>query len=284
MKRFSYTKINGAGNDFVLIDRKINPEIDLSAEEISQICDRNSGIGADGVLIIDDSDQADFEMQYFNADGSNGSLCGNGARCAIKYAAISKRVSGKQTNFINNSRAYKGELLDDSTIKFFLLSPDKIKLKFKVKAHGQLITAHYAETGSPHIVIYIEDILSNPRNINSAYSKIEELPVRAIGAEIRNLPEFSPDGVNVNFLQKKDDKLLIRSYEKGVENETLACGTGAVASAIVDFLINKKIPPIKLITKSNAELIVNFETEKNTFTNVSLTGPVEIEFEGNYSI
>lgn len=284
MKRFSYTKINGAGNDFVLIDRKINPQINLSAEEISQICDRDTGIGADGVLIIDDSDKADFEMQYFNADGSTGSLCGNGARCAIKYAAISKRINGKQTNFISNSAVYKGELLDDSTIKFFLLSPDKIKLKLKVKAQGQLITAHYAETGSPHVVIYIEDILSNPRNIKSAYSKIEDIPVRTIGAEIRSLPEFAPYGVNVNFLQKKDDKLLIRSYERGVENETLACGTGAVASAIVDFLINKKIPPIKLITKSNAELIVNFETEKNTFTNVSLTGPVEIEFEGNYSI
>jgi diaminopimelate epimerase len=284
MKRFSYTKINGAGNDFVLIDKKINPKINLSADEISKICDRSTGIGADGVLIIDDTDQADFEMQYFNADGSTGSLCGNGARCAIKYAAISKRVNGKQTNFISNSASYKGELLDDSTIKFSLLPPNKIKLKFKVKAHRQFITAHYAETGSPHVVIYIEDILSNPSNIKSAYSKIDELPVRTIGAEIRNLPEFAPDGVNVNFLQKEVDKLLIRSYEKGVENETLACGTGAVAAAIVDFLINKKIPPTKLITKSNAELIVNFETEKNTFTNVSLTGPVEIEFQGNYSI
>lgn len=284
MKTFSYTKINGAGNDFILIDKKINPTLELSADEISKISNRESGVGADGLLIIEDSEIADFAMQYFNADGSTGSLCGNGARCAIKYAHLTERVNGDDSNFLSNSIAYSGKILNDSVIKFFLQPPGKIKLNFKLKAYNQLISAHFADTGSPHVVVYVDEILENPKNLKSAFKEVGHVPVEEIGREIRNLPEFAPFGVNVNFLQRVNDNLVIRSYEKGVEAETLACGTGAVASAIVEYSKNKKMPPIKFITKSKAELIVNFEIEKNSFKNISLTGPVEIEFEGTYSI
>ncbi len=284
MKIFNYTKINGAGNDFVLIDKKINPDIFFSELEIAKICDRKSGIGADGVILLDDSANSDFEMQYFNADGSTGSLCGNGARCAIKYAQMSNRINEQKAYFLNNNAKYSGEILTNSVIKFNLQAPTKIKLNFKVKTFGQMITANFIDTGSPHVVINISDILSNPANAKSNFKDITELPVAEIGAEIRNLSEFQPSGVNVNFVQELKNGLAIRTYERGVEGETLACGTGAVAAAIIVNLVNKKNPPIKLITKSNAELIVNFRIENNSIDNVSLTGPVEIEHEGKYSI
>lgn len=284
MKTFSYTKINGAGNDFVLIDKKINPQLELSSEEITQICDRKKGIGADGVIQIADSPNMDFEMNYYNADGTTGSLCGNGARCAIHYARESARFYNSETHFISKGVKYSGEIISDTIIKFNLQPPTKTKLNFKVKAHNQLITSNFVDTGSPHIVIYIQDVLKSPINLNSSYEDISDFPVEIIGKEIRHLPEFQPAGVNVNFVKRTDSHLLIRSYERGVESETLACGTGAVAAAIVENLLHKKNAPIKFITKSNAELIVNFTSENNSIVNVSLTGPVEIEHKGQYSI
>lgn len=284
MKNFEYTKINGAGNDFVLIDLADNPGLELNVEEIRKICDRENGIGADGLLLIGNSSELDFEMSYYNADGTSGTLCGNGARCAIKYAEISKRLSYKSAEFLSNGEKFSGEILSDSVVKFYLNSPAMVKTKFKVKAYNQLITAHYADTGSPHVVIFINEVLRDPGNLKSSFTDLESFPVGEIGSEVRYLPEFAPIGVNVNFIQLENDKIYIRSYEKGVEAETLACGTGAVAAAIILSILHKKNAPVKLITKSSEELIVNFEEENQTFVNVSLTGPVEIELKGNYSI
>lgn len=284
MKKFSYIKINGAGNDFILVDKNKNPAIDFINSEILKLCNRQTGIGADGLIIIENDNSSDFKMFYYNADGSTGSLCGNGARCAIKYAELSKIISTNETQFISNGVLYKGEIVSEEVIKFYLQPPTKIKLNFKIKAYNQLITASFIDTGSPHVVINIADVLSNPGKINSSFKKIEDIPVEKIGKEIRYATEFQPVGVNVNFIQYLEENLLIRSYEKGVEAETLACGTGSVAAAFISYLISKKNPPIKLITKSNAELIVNFEVENKSFKNISLTGPVEIEHEGEYSI
>ncbi|MDZ7765319.1 MAG: diaminopimelate epimerase [Melioribacteraceae bacterium] len=222
-------------------------------------------------------------MQYFNADGSTGSLCGNGARCAIKYAEMTNRVKSKTAVFNSNGQEYQGEILTEGSVKFFLKEPTKIKTGFRVKAHNQLIKANFADTGSPHVIINIEDVLENPKNLKSYHSDLETFPVVEVGQEIRNLPEFRPNGTNVNFIQLKNDLIKMRSFERGVEAETLACGTGAVAAAIILHILHKKNPPIKIITKSNAELIVNFEMENQRFTNLSLTGPVEIEHKGTYS-
>ncbi len=284
MKKFSYIKINGAGNDFILVDKNKNPAIDFINSEILKLCNRQTGIGADGLIIIENDNSSDFKMFYYNADGSTGSLCGNGARCAIKYAELSNIISTNETQFISNDVLYKGEIISKDVIKFYLQPPTKIKQNFKIKAHNQLITASFIDTGSPHVVINIEDVLSDPGKINSSFKQIEDLPVEIIGKEIRYAPEFQPLGVNVNFVQYLADSVKIRSYEKGVEAETLACGTGSVAAAFISYFNSKKNPPIKLITKSNAELIVNFEVENKSFKNISLTGPVEIEHEGEYSI
>lgn len=284
MKKFSYIKINGAGNDFVLIDEKINKNLEITPTDVTRICDRINGIGADGLIIIKDDEETHFEMKYYNADGSTGSLCGNGARCAIKYAQLSDRIEGNTVHFFSNKIEYSGEIINDKVIKFYLQPVSEIKINFKLKAFGQLINSYFVDTGSPHVIININDILINPKNPQAVFEDIHLVPVDKIGREIRNLPEFKPNGTNINFIDINEAHIKIRSFERGVEAETLACGTGSVAAAIIAKLVYKKNAPIKLITKSNAELIVNFEMGNNEIVNVSLTGPVEIEKEGQYSI
>ena len=269
--------MSGAGNDFIFIDKKLNPEFKLTKEIIPKLCDRRNGIGADGLIIIEDSIEKDFVMNYFNADGSTGSLCANGARCALRFAYETGRMKDNSANFLSNNVEYKGELISDTQIKFFLNPPKKIKYNFKVKAGGKLLNAHYADTGSPHVVI---DIIESEGFLPS----LEKVPVDLLGREIRYLPEFAPGGTNVNFINVMDNIVHIRTYERGVENETLACGTGSVAAALISYVIHKIYPPIEILTKGNEKLLVNFEVENSKVKNLSLTGPAKIVFTGKMNI
>lgn len=282
MEKIIFTKMSGAGNNFVFIDERENSEIIFSADLIKKLCDSKTGIGADGLLLIKDKNGFDFEMQYFNADGTTNTLCGNGARCAIKFANDTNRLSSVNAKFLSNGIIYTGLVIEDELVRFDFKPPGKIKLNFKVKASDQLITANYSDTGSPHVVIKINDVLENPQNPFSNYDQLMEFPVYDIGKEIRNLPEFAPDGTNVNFIKIVNDSILIRTFERGVENETLACGTGSVASALVVNLTSNISPPIKLITKSGEYLTVDFEKNNNIFENVSLTGSAKTIFIGEY--
>lgn len=283
MKEISFTKLSGAGNDFVLFDRKLNPDLVLSEEKIKKICDRRFGVGADGVLVISDLDGYAFDMKYYNADGSTGSLCANGARCALKYGSVSGRVKKEKVKFRANEIEYSGVILDENKIKFFLNPPKNLKYNFKVKAANQLITASFADTGSPHLVIKINDVLENPAIISSFYKNIDDVPVFELGRELRYSPDFA-GGTNVNFIQVKNGELKIRSYERGVENETLACGTGSVASALISYVNDNLKPPIKLHVKSGYVLEVDFKIENQKVKELSLTGPAEIIFNGELSI
>ena len=274
--------MSGAGNDFVFIDERENPGITFSTDLIKKLCDRKSGIGSDGLIFIKDKKDFDFEMRYFNADGTTNTLCGNGARCAIKYANDTGRLKSPTVLFQSEGLNYTGKVLNDELIKFDFNPPQKIKLNFKVKAAKQLITANYADTGSPHVVIKINDVLEDSRNPLSNYDQLMEFPVYEIGKEIRNLPEFAPGGTNVNFIKIVNDSILIRTYERGVENETLACGTGSVAAAIIGNLVDGLESPIKLITKSGEHLTVGFKNNNNNFENISLTGSAKIIFIGEY--
>jgi diaminopimelate epimerase len=280
MEKISFTKMSGAGNDFIILDESVYPDLNFSKLQISKICDRHNGIGSDGVITISDSGTHDFIMNYYNADGSTGSLCGNGARCAILFAKNTNKLKSNKANFISNGIEYSGEFYSEDDIKFNLANPAKVKLNFKVKAGNQLITANYINTGSPHVVIYIDQILINPNNPNKFYYEIEDVPIVSLGREIRNLQEFLPGGVNVNFVQVERDRLKIRTYERGVEDETLACGTGSVASALITNLLKYFSSPVTLITWGNDKLLVNFEVVNNDFSNVSLTGPAKIIFTG----
>lgn len=282
MKKLFFAKMSGAGNDFVVFDKGLNPDVVLSGSDIKQICDRRNGIGADGVITIDDSGNYDFLMEYFNSDGSTGSLCGNGARCAIKFAESSNRLKNKSARFLSNGSEYSGEILDENKIKVFFRQPEQLKLNFKVKAGGQLITSHYVNTGSPHVVIDINEILENPERPGINYSDINKLPVYKLGRDIRNLPEFSPEGTNVNFFSINNDKIFIRTFERGVEDETLACGTGNAATAIIVNRLKGITPPVTLITRGGDELIVDFKIENDKIMDLTLTGPAKIVFTGEF--
>lgn len=283
MSKIIFTKMSGAGNDFVIISKDINEQLVLSQSVINKICNRRFGIGADGVITIASSSDFDFDMEYFNADGSTGTLCANGARCALKY--VSEKLLKNKSCYIFRSDGvqYSGEVYKNGRVKFNLNNPKNIKLNFKVKAGNQLINTCYADTGSPHVVVKIKDVLVDSKRNGFFYDNIQEFPVFNLGKEIRNLPEFNPAGTNVNFINILDDKVFIRTFERGVEDETFACGTGSVASALIAYLTDKMNPPIKLITFGGDELIVNFEIIEQKFKNISITGPAEIIFEGEFA-
>lgn len=284
MKKFSFIKLNSAGNDFILFDRKFNPSIELYPELIQKLCNRRTGIGADGILLISDLTGYSFDMQYFNADGSTGVLCANGARCALRYAFISGRIDGGLSKFKSNGIDYTGKIVDDKLVKLFLNSPKKLKINFKIKAADQLINASYVDTGAPHVIIKISDVLKNPNRLDSFYNNIDEVPVFQLGKDIRYSKDFAPEGTNVNFIDIQDDMIKIRTYERGIEDETLACGTGSVAAALISYFNFRLQPPIKLITKVGETFIVDFEFQNQIIKDLSLTGPAELVFKGELSI
>jgi diaminopimelate epimerase len=284
MKKISFFKMSGAGNDFILVDKNINPGFVPDQNIVQKICNRRYGIGADGVITVSDSNSYDFDMEYFNADGSTGSLCGNGARCAIKFADISGRIKNESAVFMSNGAAYSGRVLSENEIRFFFNTPQRLKYNFKIKAFNQLINANFIDTGSPHVVIKIEDVLQNPGVVGLFYEDLGGFPVFELGREIRYHKDFAPEGTNVNFIRLIKGKIHIRTYERGVEDETLACGTGSTAAAIISCTLFNLKPPVTLITRGGDELIVDFQVEDQEIKDLSLTGPAVVTFTGEFTL
>jgi diaminopimelate epimerase len=282
MEKIYFTKMSGAGNDFIIIDGSKYPDFILNPDIISKLCDRRNGIGADGIITMSDFNDYDFKMDYYNADGSSKTLCGNGARCAIKYAQFTNRLKNGKASFVSDHETYSGEILDGEKVKFNLNKPETIKSDLTININGQNLNYYFADTGSPHVVIKIEDILKDPSDKNSFYTNINTIPVVEIGKKIRYHNNFMPGGTNVNFIKIVSNKLEIRTYERGVEDETLACGTGAVASAIIAYLYNELRPPVILLTKGGDELLVDFKFENNNIKNLSLSGPAKIIYSGSF--
>ncbi len=281
MQKIFFKKMSGAGNDFIFFDKNQNPGLNLTPEKIRNLCNRRNGIGADGVITIEDLADYSYKMVYYNADGSTGSLCANGARCSIWFAEKTSRLKNGVAKFVSNDDEFSGEVLENELIKFNLNSPKKIKYNFKIKVFGQLITSSFSDTGSPHVVIKISDVLKEVANPQSSFKNIIDFPVFNLGKEIRYSSDFKPGGTNVNFIDVIDSVIHIRTYERGVEDETLACGTGSVAAAIICYVTDNIKPPIKLKTYGGDYLTVNFEIENQKVKNLSLTGPAKIIFEGS---
>ncbi len=281
MSEIFFTKMTGAGNDFIFIDRKKNPDIDLTAENIRKLCDRRFGVGADGLILIDDTAGYDFRMSYFNSDGSTGTLCANGARCSIRFADYTNRLKNNFASFTANDTEYSGEVIDDKIIKFNLNEPKDISLNKKLSLSERTVNFSFADTGSRHVVVKIDDIFDAVSGKKIVYNDIRDVPVFQLGKEIRYHDEFKPDGTNVNFIQIKKDVIYIRTYERGVEDETLACGTGSVASAVIASISEKLNPPITLKTFGGDNLIVDFNIVNQKVENLTLTGPAVIVFEGS---
>jgi len=274
-KELEFTKMTGAGNDFILIDL-FDKEISINWSQIApMLCNRRYGIGADGLLVISPSKKADFIMNYFNADGSYGGMCGNGGRCAALY--YFKKFSQTETKFEALDYIYSASTIE-AKIRLKMKNPTGFYTS-KLTIDNEIIPYSFIDTGTAHVVIF-QDEISNELN-----KKIQSDKFNYIGAQIRNNERFAPGGTNVNFIRIIDNhKISMRTYERGVEEETLACGTGAVASAIVTTIVKQYNPPITVLTRSNESLDVAFQEREGSITEVTLSGPAKEVFRGKVEI
>ncbi len=282
--QLKFRKYSGAGNDFILIDSCENDGLNLNSALIKFLCDRRNGIGADGILYILNSATSDFELQYYNSDGFLGSLCGNGSRCAIRYAYENKKFNGKRTKFTCGNEEYFGELTDDGLVSFLLKSPSEIKLNLDLTLKdGIKVKADYINTGSPHLVVDISDASNFHLKRNKNFWE-KEFPIIEYGRALRYHEFFAPKGTNVNFIEINGNKIKIRTYERGVEDETLACGTGSVAAALLCNIKYNISPVVELMTIGGESLFVDFKKDGDKFNQIWLTGVAKEVFSGIINI
>lgn len=261
--KYPFYKYQGTGNDFIMLDGRSKKFVLPSEKQINQLCHRQFGIGADGLIVIVKSNDYDFEMLYYNADGKPGSMCGNGGRCTIAFAKKLGLIKN-QCKFIAYDGLHEGKI--DSKKNIVNLKMSNVQ---GIKAHGKDVELN---TGSPHYVVFKK--------------AIEQLDVFNEGKKIRYNNTFHKAGINVNFVEIANKHLLVRTYERGVENETLSCGTGVTAAAIAFACLekNKKKYQIKIHTPGG-KLSVNFKTsDHQLFTEVYLSGPATMVYQGEINI
>lgn len=256
-QRINFTKMVGSGNDFIVIKGKPCGNLPKLAK---LLCDRKFGIGADGLLLVDQRKNADLSMRIFNADGSEAEMCGNGARCAALFNGKRKARLFTAAGIINTG-------VSGDKIRIQLTEPKNIKLDIPLKVNNRQIKVNFINTGVPHVVIFVNGI--------------DDINVAQIGRNIRYHKKFAPAGTNANFVEVIDNNLIrIRTYERGVEGETLACGTGSTAAALI-FALKKNLNKIvKVKTQSGEILKIYFKKDKDKFKNVWLEGSARIVYKG----
>ena len=265
-----FTKMNGAGNDFVLLDNRAG-KLRLSREQIVRLCDRHRGVGADGVMILIPSrtGKADWAWDFYNSDGSTGEMCGNGARCFGRFV---RKVAGLSRDFTFETEA--GVItasFNGTRVTVNLTKPKDLRLNQQVKLSTGTETIHSLNTGVPHAVLYVPDA--------------DKAMVMSLGPEIRRHAHFGPRGTNVNFVQLlSSNHIRVRTFERGVEGETLACGTGVSASALISARIHKFASPVKVQVQGGDTLEVSFKDNGAGFDDVRLSGPADFVFEGRVEI
>jgi diaminopimelate epimerase len=265
-----FTKMNGAGNDFVLIDNR-ERKLKLSREQVIRLCHRQRGIGADGLFLLvpSASGKADWAWEFYNSDGSTAEMCGNGARC---FARFITRTTGprERTTFETGAGVITATFQGDR-VTVNLTQPKDLRLDQWVPLGSSKVLAHLLNTGVPHAVIFVPDA--------------DKAMVQQLGAEIRYHPQFAPKGTNVNFVQVLGPtSIRVRTYERGVEGETLACGTGVTASALVSACVHSFTSPIKVQVQGGDLLEVSFARSGSEFSDVKLTGPADFCFDGRIEI
>jgi diaminopimelate epimerase len=255
----AFNKYQGAGNDFIMIDNRLNIFNPDDPILISRLCNRKFGIGADGLILINNAEGHDFEMFYFNSDGYKSTMCGNGGRCAAEFA-IRNGIAGNNLSF----KAVDG-------IHDAIAEGGIIRLKMNDINEKCLVNGNYfINTGSPHYVVFTKEL--------------NHLDVYGEGKKLRHSDDFAPGGTNVNFVEPVSDGIYVRTFERGVEDETLSCGTGVTASAIAAVLTGHfDRSPVKVVTKGG-NLSVEFNAEGDKITNVWLSGPATFVFEGQIEI
>jgi diaminopimelate epimerase len=260
--KVQFHKYQGTGNDFILLDNRKNQYPLLTTEQINKLCDRRFGIGADGLMLLNEKAGYDFEMKYYNADGKEGSLCGNGSRCMIKFAyhlGIYKDIY----HFLAADGPHEAEIDFDGIVSLKMKDVKQIK-----KFHGDFIV----NTGSPHYIKMTPDVMT--------------LDVYKKGHDIRYSSEFKEEGINVNFVEQlsEADKILVRTYERGVEDETFSCGTGVTAAALVCYHNENGFNDVEVKTLGGMLSVEYDRIDDNHYENIWLCGPAEKVFEGTVEI
>ena len=271
-RRIEFTKMSGAGNDFIVVDNR--QEIVHDAHRFALVlCDRRRGIGADGLLLLERSSAADFGMKYYNADGTYGGMCGNGGRCISRYAYYKHIVTSTELKFEALDYVY-GASIGSTHVELRMKPPTRLGLRKEIDLSVGRLLVHFIDTGSPHCVVFLDE--------NRSLGPLSTLSVSSLGKEIRNNRIFLLDGTNANFLETLSlSKIAIRTYERGVEAETLACGTGSVASAIIAAEVKDLVAPVSVRVLSGESLTVNFRMiTKGSYSDVTLSGSANVTFEG----
>lgn len=256
-----FSKYQGTGNDFIILDNRDKKFSNLTREQVAFLCDRRFGIGADGLMLLNLIDGFDFEMKYFNSDGNESSMCGNGGRCLTKFAS-DIGLTQTEYKFIAIDGQHEASIETDGTVSLKMNDVDQMKYD-----HGNFIV----NTGSPHFVTLTNDVL--------------ELDVVKKGRDIRNSPPFQRDGINVNFVEQTEerDKIIVRTYERGVEDETLSCGTGVTAAALVCCHNDNGFNRVEVKTRGGW-LNVEYDKIGDRYQNVWLNGPAVKVFEGTIDL
>lgn len=266
-----FTKMNGAGNDFVMLDNR-DLKLSLNRGQIVALCDRHRGIGADGLICVEPGTQgADFRMRYYNADGGEAEMCGNGARCFGRFVNHLHQGSLKTVRFETLAGLIEAELIGDE-VRLQMSQPQALNLGQELSVRGRPLTVHSLNTGVPHAVVQVEDLAA--------------VAVREDGSALRHHEAFAPKGSNANFMAVRGPShIAIRTYERGVEDETLACGTGMVASALIHHELSGDPGPIAVSVAGGDTLRVGFEkVGPADYRQVTLLGPADITFSGQISL
>lgn len=265
-----FTKMNGAGNDFILADNR-SGKIHLSGKQVAQLCHRHRGIGADGLFLLIPcaSGKADWAWEFYNSDGRTAEMCGNGARCFARFIERLTGVRG-QVTFETGAGVIHAQF-EGEQVRVTLTEPKDLRLGQKVNLASGTETIHSVNTGVPHAVLFVPDA--------------DRAMVAAQGAEVRHHTYFAPKGTNVNFVQQLGpNSIRVRTYERGVEGETLACGTGVTAAALISARVHRFQSPVQVQVQGGDILKVSFKEEAGAFKEVQLTGPADFVFTGSIDI
>jgi len=267
----NFLKMNGAGNDFVMLDNR-DLQIGLTTDQVARLCDRHRGAGADGLLMVEPAQNgADFRMRYYNADGGEAEMCGNGARCFARFVNRLHDNKLSRVSFETPAGLIQAEFVGES-VRINMSEPFDLNLHQSLEVAGELLTVHSINTGVPHAVVFSTDI--------------DSVDVCRLGAGLRYHEAFSPKGTNANFVQVlAPDSIRIRTYERGVEGETLACGTGMVACVLIHHSLSATTSPVQVRVQGGDVLEVGFTALPNGgYQDVSLFGPADFVFDGSIQI
>ncbi len=268
MKKIPFFKMNGSGNDFIVINNRENVvenTVDMSIEEfVRRVCKRRESIGADGLILIEKDNDYDFRWRFFNSDGSEVEMCGNGSRCAARFAFLNG-IASLSMKFSTLAGVIEAEITGVNTVKVKLTNPKDYESKIKLE--GIDMPASFINTGVPHVVYFVDNI--------------DIVNVKELGAKTRYHDYFGDEGTNVNFAEVVDENTIkIRTYERGVEDETLACGTGSTAAAVIAVLEGKCESPVDVVTRSGKILKVYVYKNKDSVEKVYLEGDALLSYIG----